>query len=96
MRNIQEAAGLDIINFPEELRVGETRLASAEDLDSLQSEVEVERGRKGAFLVLTIQACEYVAYQRRGRRPFLYRIWKFLQVTATEVIKGESKWLKIF
>ena len=37
------ASGVVIINFPEELRVGETRLASAEDLDSLQSEVEVEK-----------------------------------------------------
>ena len=43
------------------------------------------------FSLLSTQACEYVAHQRRGRRPFLYRIWKFLQVTATEVIKGESK-----
>jgi len=58
----------------EELRVGETRLASAEDLDSLQSQVET---------------CDY-GTQRRVRRPFLYRIWKFLQVTATEVIKGEK------
>ena len=54
MRNIQEAAGLDIINFPEELRVGETRLASAEDLDSLQSEVEVESSSQGETQIFPI------------------------------------------
>merc|ERR1711874_48612 len=28
--------------------------------------------------------------KRKPRRPFLYRVWKFLQVTATGVIKGDK------
>ena len=43
-----------MINFPEELRVGETRLASAEDLDSLQSEVEVESRSQGETHIFLI------------------------------------------
>jgi len=58
----------------EELRVGDTRLASEEDLDGLESLAETD---------------EFMQ-RRKRKRPFLYRIWKFLQVTATEVIKGEK------
>ena len=32
----------------------------------------------------------------KKKRPFLYRIWKYLQVTATEVIKRESEFLSGF
>ena len=39
-------------------------------------------------MVLELQATKNQNMQKK--RPFLYRIWKFLQVTATEVIKGES------
>ena len=48
-----------MINFPEELRVGETRLASAEDLDSLQSEVEVKRGRENSKQLPVISCQQY-------------------------------------
>ena len=48
-----------MINFPEELRVGETRLASAEDLDSLQSEVEVKRGRENTKQLPVISCQQY-------------------------------------
>jgi len=58
----------------EELRVGDTRLASEEDLDGLESLAETD---------------DFMRKKKR-KRPFLYRIWKFLQVTATEVIKGEK------
>ena len=29
--------------------------------------------------------------RKKSKRPFLYRVWKLLQVTATEVIKGDSE-----
>ena len=29
--------------------------------------------------------------KERPKRPLLFRLWRFLQTTATEVIKGESK-----
>ena len=34
--------------------------------------------------------------KNKKKRPFLYRIWKYLQVTATEVIKRESEFLSGF
>ena len=30
--------------------------------------------------------------RKKPRKPFLYRVWRFLQTTATEVIKGDSKY----
>jgi len=60
----------------EELRVASTRLASCEDLDSLESLSEAEDN-------LGLKA-------RKSRQPFLYRLWKFLRVTATGVIKRDK------
>jgi len=60
----------------EELRVGSTTLASCEDLDSLESLTE-----NGDNLGLEV---------RKPRRPFLHRVWRFLQVTATGVIKRDK------
>merc|ERR1719186_1096116 len=53
-----------------------TRLASCEDLESLESLTET-----GENLNLE---------KRKVKRPFLSRVWKFLQVTATGVIKGDK------
>ena len=41
---------------------------------------------------ICIQTMEKLSNERKkSKRPFLYRVWKFLQVTATEVIKGDSE-----
>ena len=42
---------------------------------------------------ICIQTMEKVSTERKkSKRPFLYRVWKFLQVTATS-IKGDSEFI---
>jgi len=33
--------------------------------------------------------------KKKQKKPFLFRVWRFLQTTATEVIKGDSKFSNI-
>ena len=46
--------------------------------------------------LITIFPSQTVREKRKPRQAFLFRVWKFLQVTATGVIKGDSKYFYYF
>jgi len=48
---------------------------SSEDFESLTMSETLEKESNG---------------RKKPRKPFLYRVWRFLQTTATEVIKGDK------
>ena len=78
-----------IINFPEELRVGETRLASAEDLDSLQSEVEVPRAES---IYLHLYYWQYILTTGMWVRGLPEKREKTFPVQNLEVFTSNRHW----
>jgi len=74
------------------------RIGGREEAPEKEGQVEYEDLRLGSNTRASCEDFESLSEtgdnleldKRRPRRPFLYRVWKFLQVTATGVIKGDK------